>query len=160
MKPDVSRIVGICGLYCGTCPLYLAHQKNDVEQLEKHSKRFNIPVEEVRCDGCHSGRLSPNCVNCPPGFRQCARDNKVRWCFQCHNFPCQRLRDFRDAHIIDGISHHAWVIEDLQYMKEYGIEQWVEEQERAGQCPQCGERLYWFVRECPDCHTQVRVKSA
>ena len=34
MKQDASRIVGICGLYCGACPVYLAHQKNDAELLE------------------------------------------------------------------------------------------------------------------------------
>jgi hypothetical protein len=83
----------------------------------------------------------------------------VTWCFQCREFPCPRLWDFRDVHIVNGISHHAHVIEDLQYMKEHGMEQWVEEQERAGQCPNCGKRLYWFARECPTCHASVRPEA-
>ena len=156
MKQSASKKVGICGLYCGTCPAYLAHQKNDVEQLERYSQLFGIPVEEIRCDGCLSDRVFAPCVNCRHGFRQCAREKGVMWCFQCGDFPCQRLMDFRNVHIENGVSHHANVVEDLQYMKEHGVEQWVEEQEKARRCTQCGEMLYWFVRKCPGCHTQIR----
>jgi hypothetical protein len=28
--------------------------------------------------------------------------------------------------------------------------------DREGRCPQCGKRLYWFTRVCPDCHTRIR----
>lgn len=156
MKQDVSKLVGICGLYCGTCPNYLAYRENDIEQLERISQARGIAIEEIRCDGCLSDNVFPLCVDCRHGFRQCAADKMVTRCFQCHDFPCGRLRDFRDVHIVNDISHHAHVIEDLEYMKEHGVERWVEEQEKAGRCPQCGTRLYWFVRECPNCHTRVR----
>ena len=156
MKQDARKMVGICGLYCGTCPNCLAYQENDTEQLEEISRRTNIPVSEIRCDGCLSDKVMPQCVECSHGFRRCAEDKNVTWCFQCSEFPCQRLEDFTDGHIIDGISHHAHVIEDLKDMKAHGIEQWLEKQERAGHCPQCGKRLYWFTRECPSCHTQIR----
>ncbi len=160
MGKDASQLVGICGLFCGTCPNYLAYQKNDVEQLEQISQATGIPVEEIRCDGCLSDRVMPQCVECRHGFRQCASEKKVTWCWGCPDFPCQRLRNFTNVHIVNGISHHTHVIEDLQYMKEHGIEQWVREQEKAGRCSQCGERLYWFARKCPNCHTQVRWNLA
>ena len=156
MNQDARQLAGICGLYCGTCPSYLAQQKNDIARLAEQSRLKGIPVEEVICNGCHSDRVAPRCVNCAAGFRQCATEKNVMWCFQCDEFPCQRLRDFRDVHVVNGISHHEHVIEDLQYMKEHGVEQWVEEQEKAGRCPQCGEMLYWFVRECPNCQTKIR----
>ncbi|HEY31720.1 MAG TPA: DUF3795 domain-containing protein [Dehalococcoidia bacterium] len=156
MRQDARKLVGICGLYCGTCQNYLAYQENDVEQLEKISQSTNIPMEEIRCDGCLSDKLFPLCVDCRHGFRRCAGDKKVTWCFQCPDFPCQRLEDFTGVHVVDGISHHANVIEDLRDMKERGIEQWVEKQERAGRCQECGKRLYWFARKCPSCNTQVR----
>ena len=156
MNQDVRNMVGICGLYCGTCPMYLAYRENDVKQMEQVSQASGIPLEKIRCDGCHSDNLYPSCVDCRHGFRTCAVEKKVTWCFECDDFPCQRLRDFTKVHIVDGIPHHAHVIDDLQYMKEHGVEQWVKEQEKAGRCPQCGRRLYWFVRECPGCHTKVR----
>ena len=154
MRQDVLELVGICGLYCGTCPNYLAYRKDDVEQLNRISQATGIPIENIRCDGCLSDKVMPYCMECR--FRQCAGEKKVTWCFQCHDFPCQWLSDFTNAHIINGISHHAHVIEDLRYMKQYGIEQFAEEQERAGRCPQCGDALYWFARGCSSCRTQVR----
>ena len=156
MKQDATQMVGICGLYCGTCPNYLAYRENDVEELQKISQKLDIPVGEIRCDGCLSGRVLSYCVDCRHGFRRCVREKKVTWCFQCAEFPCKRLKDFLDVHIVDGISHHAHVIDDLQYMKEQGIEKWVEIQERSGCCPECGKRLYWFAQECPKCHIKIR----
>ena len=156
MKQDVQKLVGICGLYCATCPNYLACRENDVEQLERISQKYGIPAEEIRCDGCLSDRVMPFCKECQHGFRQCTSQHKVTWCFECSDFPCQRLKDFTDIHIVNGISHHAKVIDDLQYMKEHGLEQWVKEQEKAGCCSQCRKRLYWFTRVCPDCHTRIR----
>ena len=153
-KQDIRELVGICGLYCGTCPDYLAYRENDVEQLHKISQETGIPVEEIRCDGCLSGKVFPLCIECRHSFRQCAVEKKVTWCFECHDFPCQRLKDFKDIHVVNGISHHVHVIEDLRHMKEHGIEQWAKEQKRAGRCQKCGKRLYWFVRECPECLTK------
>jgi len=152
MGQDISNTVGICGLYCGTCPNYLASRKNDSEPLKKISQKTGIPIKEVRCDGCLSDNVFAPCVDCKHGFRRCAEEKEVTWCFQCHDFPCRRLKDFKDVHIVNGISHHAHVIEDLKYMREHGIEKWVEAQEKAGQCPRCGTMLYWHVRECPGCH--------
>jgi len=156
LKQDVRQLVGICGLYCGTCPRYLAYRENDVQQLHGISQETGVPIEEIRCDGCLSDKVFPICMECRHGFRQCAREKDVTWCFECRDFPCQRLMDFTDIHIVNGLSHHVDVIEDLQYMKEHGVEQWVQKKEKAGRCPKCGNRLYWFVRECSKCHARVR----
>ena len=55
-----------------------------------------------------------------------------------------------------AVAHHAHLIDELQTIKERGIEQWVEEQEKAGRCPQCGKRLYWYTRRCTVCNTRIR----
>lgn len=156
MSQDVFKQVGICGIYCGTCPMYLAYRKNDSKQLDNISKEWGLPIEEIPCDGCHSDKLFSPCRECRHGFRECAKQKGVTWCFQCPDFPCSRLEDFRDIHVVNGISHHDHVIEDLKDMKEQGVEQWVEEQNKNGCCPRCGTMLYWFVLECPDCHIQIR----
>jgi hypothetical protein len=155
-KQNVRQLVGICGLYCGTCPNYLAYRENDEEQLRRISEETGIPIGDIRCDGCLSETVFPPCKDCRHGFRQCARGKNVTWCFQCDEFPCQRLTAFRTVHIVNGISHHAHIIEDLQYMKEHGVERWAEDQEDKGRCPECGKVLYWYVRTCPGCHTPIR----
>ena len=115
-----------------------------------------MPVEKVRCDGCLSGNAFTRCEDCRHGFRQCADENKVAWCFQCPPLRCERLSDFRDVYVVDGISHHAHVIHDLQSMKKQGIEKWVERQSKEARCSTCGAVLYFFDRECPNCHAQIR----
>ena len=156
MDQEAWKLIGICGIYCGTCPSYLAPRENDVEQLERRAQRHGYSTEEARCNGCHSDKVMPLCVECRPGFRKCAREHEVTWCFECTDFPCQRLRDFKYVHIEEGIYHHEHLIDELQYIKEHGIEAWLEKKEREGRCPQCGKRLYWFTRRCPDCRAPVR----
>ena len=152
MEPDATRRVGICGLYCGTCPFYLAVRKYDMEYLEIMATAKGASIDELRCDGCLSDRLAVHCRDCRHGFRTCAAEKQVTWCFECDEFPCQRLEAFKAVLIVNGISHHEHVIEDLQYMKQHGIEKWVKKQDRAARCPECGEVLYWFDKKCPDCH--------
>ena len=83
MKQDAYELVAICGIYCGTCPSYLAWQENDIEQLERRAQRHGISIEEVHCNGCLSDKLFSLCVECRHGFRKCAREHKVTWCFEC-----------------------------------------------------------------------------
>ena len=154
MKKDISDLVGICGLYCGNCPYYLAYRRKDTAQLEKISKESGIPIEKIRCDGCLSRIPSNHCISCKQGFRECAADHKVTWCFQCNDFPCKRLKDFLNIHIVNGISHHAKVIEDLIFMKTQGIEKWIEIQRNISSCPNCGSHLYWFERKCTECQSK------
>ncbi|MBU4399143.1 MAG: DUF3795 domain-containing protein, partial [Planctomycetes bacterium] len=33
------------------------------------------------------------------GFRTCAAQREVTWCFQCGEFPCDRLRAFSTEHV-------------------------------------------------------------
>jgi hypothetical protein len=156
MTKEDKTLAGICGLYCGTCPNYLAEREGDTARIEAIAKSNNMEVSAVGCDGCLSDRVMPFCVECKNGFRTCAKEKGVTWCFECAEFPCRRLEDFKKIHIVDGVPHHATVIEDLKYMKEHGVEAWVKRQEKAGSCPTCGKRLYFFTRECPACHTKVR----
>jgi hypothetical protein len=151
MKQNVKNLVGICGLYCGTCPYYLAYRKNDTACLTKLAQEECASIEELRCDGCLSENVSCHCKACRHGFRTCASEKGVNWCFECSEFPCQRLKDFTEIHVVNGIKHHEHVIDDLMDMKENGIAQWVERQDQAARCTGCGQVRYWFDRACPDC---------
>ena len=156
VQKGIRQLVGICGLYCGTCPKYLAYHERDEEELEKMSRKDGVPVGDIRCDGCLSDRVYGRCIDCRHGFRRCAEEKKVTWCFQCPEFPCKRLEDFSKIHVVNGICHHERVIEHLQFMKDHGIERWVERQNGENACPDCGKMLYWYSLECPRCRARVR----
>jgi len=158
-KKRIKDLVGICGIYCGTCPKYLAPRDRDTAFLEKTSRESGLPLEKIRCDGCLSDNVYPSCRDCRHGFRRCAEEHGVTWCFQCLEFPCSRLRGFLPIHVVNGVSHHARLIEELEYLKAHGIEKWVEKQEKAGSCPACGKTLYWYARECPACRFPIETPS-
>ncbi len=154
---DADRsLIGICGLYCGTCPSYLAPRQNDLEPIRARAVEWGLSEEEVTCDGCLSERVAKPCRGCVPGFRECAREHSVTWCFECGEFPCERNWRFRDAHVVDGISHHEHVIDDLEHMRTHGIESWLATQRERAKCATCGRTNYWCVSTCAGCGTKIR----
>lgn len=117
--PD-QNAAGICGLFCGTCPDY-----------------------PENCHGCYSDKVRSNCVECMPGFRTCSKEHGVKYCFECGEFPCERLIAFSKVHIVNGICHHENIIRDLSEMKRIGVENWVKDQTAQHTCPECGELMWW-----------------
>ena len=119
---------GICGLFCGTCAFF-----------------------GTECDGCLSDRVAPFCADCRHGFRTCSAAHGITRCHECGEFPCARLEEFSKIHIEHGVCHHTHVIDDLRFMRERGVEAWVEKQTQEHTCPKCGKLIIWYAQKCPDC---------
>ncbi|MEG2003745.1 MAG: DUF3795 domain-containing protein [Clostridia bacterium] len=127
MKPNIDT-AAICGLFCATCPSY--------------------PLD---CHGCLSDKLTAHCVSCSNGFRACAKEHNVVRCYECVDFPCERLQDFSKRHYEKGIGHHQNVIKDLQYMKNNGVQKWVDLKTLENTCPICGELIHWMDKNDHKC---------
>lgn len=151
MDGPLRNLLGICGLYCGNCPNYLAPRQGDLATLEALAAERGVAPAEQACDGCLSGNASGECRACAHGFRDCSREHGVTWCLECAEFPCQRLEDFRHVHVQNGISHHATVVEDLQSICQGGAKAWLARKAAESTCPGCGRRRYWYDRACPSC---------
>ncbi len=150
-----QRLAGICGIYCGNCPAYLAPRQSDQVELARLARNNHMAIQDVGCDGCLSDKLMPECRECGHGFRACAKRHEVIWCFQCREFPCQRLEAFKEIHLRNGVSHHQGVISQLQAMKLIGCDAWLERMGAASACQSCGRSLYWFERKCRFCGQPV-----
>ncbi|MEW5773399.1 MAG: DUF3795 domain-containing protein [Thermodesulfobacteriota bacterium] len=151
MDGPLRNLLGICGLYCGNCPNYLAPRQGDFATLKALAAEKGISPQEQACDGCLSGRVSGECRICPHGFRDCAQGHEVTWCLECDEFPCRRLEDFRHVHVKDGISRHARVVEDLRSICVSGAKAWLARRAAESACPGCGRRRYWYERACQVC---------
>lgn len=127
MKPN-EQTAAICGLFCGICPCY--------------------PNE---CHGCLSDKLTSHCKACQNGFRDCVKQHGVTRCFECSQFPCERLEYFSHQHYENGIGHHESVISDLYEMREKGVANWVESQTNLHTCEKCGRLIYWYDRDRHSC---------
>lgn len=101
--------ISVCGLNCAKCDVLARGQ----------------------CRGCRgplAHHWSPDCK-----FPPCAREKGHQYCFECGDFPCEELQKFSS----DGRAHHRRTVENMKRMKEIGIEAWILEQKRKGQCLFC-----------------------
>ena len=128
MNDFSPNLAGICGLFCGTCPSF-----------------------PQKCEGCLSDRVAEHCVNCRHGFRVCAQEKRVTRCYECGDFPCERLEAFIPVHVENGIVHHENIINDLRLMKEIGVQSWVNKQVKDHTCPGCGKMIHWHQINLHSC---------
>jgi len=129
-------VIAVCGLNCAKCDMYQAGHGNEKlreEIVEWFRKERNETVkpEQVRCEGCRElldRHWSPDCK-----MMLCAKKRGLQYCFQCEEFPCTIVSEFSS----DGILHHKRTVENSKRMREIGIEAWIAEQKRKGQCIFC-----------------------
>lgn len=124
---NMKRIPGvecasICGLFCGACPAF--------------------PDE---CHGCFSDFVREPCKNCTKhGFLECSSKHNVTRCYECNEFPCDKLKEFSTKPVINGICNNANVIPDLNQMKEMGVSNWINKKIKEHKCHKCGKLKNWY----------------
>jgi len=116
------RLVAPCGMDCAVCSGYLA-------------QAHGIPRKR--------GAIS-HCIGCRARNKQCAylkgqcqrlATGKVEYCFECPDYPCERLakidRRYRTTY---GMSF----LENLEVIRQHGAAAFVRIQQRRFGCPRCG----------------------
>ena len=92
--------IAFCGLDCHQCPTFKATQADDdpararTAAMLNQTYGFNMTVDDINCDGCHSqgSRLIRYCQAC--AVRQCGRARGLDNCTACPDQPCEKLLDF------------------------------------------------------------------
>ena len=105
--------------------------KDAIVKWFKEERNETVRPEQARCDGCRGPldlHWSPDCR-----MMLCAKEKGLQYCFQCQDFPCTSVNEFRS----DGIPHHERTIANSERMKEIGLEAWIAEQKRKGRCILC-----------------------
>ena len=138
---NAETLLGVCGLYCGSCDHYRAGQPDGKPLLDKI--RLSDPRFEV-CEGCRSKKLTTSCANC--AIRDCADTEGIKHCALCGEYPCDQLKAFQ----FDGRIHHIVVIDNLENLKRQGSERWLQEQENRWKC-ECGANFSWYEDHCRQC---------
>jgi predicted RNA-binding Zn-ribbon protein involved in translation (DUF1610 family) len=138
----IMRYDSYCGLYCGACDVLQANEEGRIEEL---AKEWDIDPDDIVCHGCKTEISSVYCRTCD--IKKCAEDKKVEFCFQCSEYPCPLLVEFRT----DECSHHSVVLKNLGMIKEKGVLTWLGEQEKRWSCPECGTAFTWYNKTCRMC---------
>lgn len=150
-----EHLAGVCGLYCGACTAYrVRHDKERKDAgriLQSLAEQWNVPVEQVTCEGCLSeGPRSPFCTECE--IRRCAMtSNGVTRCSDCSKFPCGLIIKFNN----DGVPHHSGIIKNIRRQQKIGAYEWCQDEHERIRCQFCGVSLDWYAQSCHRCGTKT-----
>jgi hypothetical protein len=128
-------LIAPCGMNCALCSGYLA-SKNDVK---------NKGIRMINCTGCR-----PRNKKCAFLKGHCSKlsNGEVTFCFECTGFPCDRLRTIDKRY---RSRYRISMIENLNFIRENGMEKFLEDQEETWKCQNCGELISCHNGLCFNC---------
>jgi predicted RNA-binding Zn-ribbon protein involved in translation (DUF1610 family) len=135
-----------CGLYCGACDVLQANSAGTYEAL---ARAWGMESDGLRCHGCKSEVNAVYCLDCD--IKACAESKGIEFCFECVDYPCQRLVSFRN----DQHAHHSIVLQNLGEIRKLGTEAWLAGQRVRWSCPECGNPFTWYDERCKTCGTEL-----
>jgi len=133
-------LVGRCGLYCGSCPLYRAHRDRG-EYLHHVSKEWEMPLERIRCEGCHA--LTPNCAGSQCKIVHCLNSKGFEYCFECLEYEHRSCQKFEES-AKKCADANVDLRDNLERIKTGEVEVWLKECEEKFRCAECGKPLPVF----------------
>jgi hypothetical protein len=143
---EEKETAAICGLWCKSCVAYIGTHEQPT-RLELLSKSTGHPVENLKCNGCRSNRLTWYCQTCK--IATCARDKGVEFCGSCHEFPCELITAFHGS-----LPHRAEIIPSLSRIQEVGWQNWYNEMRQYNTCNSCGTINTAYDLKCRLCGAQ------
>lgn len=117
-----EKLIAPCGMNCGVCVSYLA-MTNDLKK-KGFGKKY--------CPGCR-----PRGMNCAFMKGNCDLLGKglVRFCYECGEYPCRRLKVLDKRY---RTKYHMSMIENLNFIKEQGMNKFLKKEAAKWQCRECG----------------------
>ena len=137
-----EELIAPCGMNCSLCVSY------QFNKLDLNKKGFNRKY----CKGCiprgkHCLFMAKSCEKMKHGL--------VRYCFECNEFPCTRLKAL-DKRYKD--KYNMSMIDNLKYIKEKGINNFINKEEDKWKCTTCNEYICCHNNLCLNCNIDVLKK--
>ena len=122
-----EKLVAPCGMNCAICKAYL-RDKN-------------------RCHGCKEVDKNKPKTRFLCKIRIC-KERKGKYCFECKDFPCDNLRHLDKRY---RTKYHMSMIENLNFIKTYGIGSFLENEVVKWRCSECGGVICCHNGLCFNC---------
>jgi hypothetical protein len=136
-------LIAPCGMNCSLCRSYQA-MNND---LKKHGFAYTY------CPGCLP--RGENCLHMGDSCELLAQ-GLVRFCYECQTFPCKRLKALDNRY---RTKYHMSMIENLVFIRDNGMDRFLEKEGQAWQCIDCGEMVCCHNGLCLTCDLEVLRKN-
>ena len=154
MKSE-PKFLAYCGLYCGVCGVYYATRDNNDKFLERLLIMYQekipglegISIEDLKCEGCLSDRVSLFCRTC--GIKACNQEKEFSGCHECHDFPCDLIDKFPMP------VGKKVILRAIPYRREHGAEKWAYDEQARYVCPECGHTVFRGAKRCNNCKVTV-----
>jgi hypothetical protein len=151
-----------CGLYCGTCGVYIATRDNNEKFKAVMGGLYGTKPEETECRGCMQpdppAKLYRYCQHCE--LRKCVRDKGYYACHQCADWPCDRVENFGLA-TGKRVMQQAiplWREKVAAQGDEKGSEAWARAECERYHCADCGNPLFRGAQRCRACGRDVAAE--
>lgn len=138
-----EKLIAPCGMNCSLCIAY-QFMRSDLNK-QGFRKKY--------CPGC-----IPRAENCTHMAAQCELlgKGKVRFCFECEVFPCKRLKSLDKRY---RTKYHMSMIENLEFIKGHGMEEFLKKEEEKWRCPECGGVICCHNGLCLDCNLDTLSRN-
>lgn len=130
-----KALIAPCGMNCGICMAYLR--------------------EKNRCPGCRGEDINKpaSCVGCIVVNCEMIKKSVSGFCYECPDIPCKKIKQLDKRY---RTKYRMSMIENLEYIKEHGMEKFLEKEEEKWRCPECHGIISCHVGFCVDCALEKR----
>ena len=154
-----TNLMAPCGLYCGTCGIYIATRDQNQKFKTVMGNLYGTKPEETECLGC----MQPD----PPKklygargtcqIRNCVKSKGYYSCHQCGEWPCGRVENFGFATGIRVMKRAipVWRAKVAKHGDERGSIEWARSECERYHCPSCGKPLFMGAQRCRACKRPV-----
>lgn len=134
-----EQLIAPCGMNCSLCISY-QFMKNDLNK-QGFNRRY--------CPGC-----IPRGKNCTHMGHKCKLLEKgtLRFCYNCEEFPCSILEALDKRY---RSKYHMSMIENLMFIRDNGMEMFLEKEEAKWRCSQCGGVICCHNGLCMNCNIEM-----
>jgi hypothetical protein len=139
-----AGLAGVCGAYCGACPVYRAWVEQDTARLEAFARSLGVPTAGVICTGCRTPEAF--CFGGDCEIKRCARNRGIVFCADCDAYPCERIHRKQGSAV-----SRASMCRDAARIGEVGVYRWLVEQDVKWRCPSCGAKVAAGDTTCGAC---------
>lgn len=118
---DWLKLTAPCGLDCFNCEVYEGNASPEI--LSALAAKIGKTPGEVACKGCRQQNgcsVHPDCATL-----KCARAKNVEFCFDCGDFPCEKLAPCAEG---AGRYPHNYKLYNLCRIKKAGLANWAEQE--------------------------------
>lgn len=148
-----------CGLYCGTCGVYIATRDGNDKFRSVMANLYGTKPEETACLGCMQPDSAQTiylaCSICT--IRNCVRTKGYYSCHQCHDWPCRMISEFPFATGVRVMKRTIpiWRAKVAEHGDRKGSVEWARAECQRYHCFSCGKPLFRGAQRCRACQKHV-----